>query len=102
MNTLLYNNRNGCFKICNTCNIEDIRYKAVLYIYFENKYSVYISTDWLKKNEVYETPTFGGIQYWKNDGTYWYYKTNFIPDLEWTKFTNNDLYTIQPSIKCVK
>ena len=42
------------------------------------------------------------IKNWKNDETFWYYKKNFTPFLEWTKFTNNNLYPIQSSIQCIK
>jgi hypothetical protein len=49
MNKLLYNNKNGCFKICNTCKDNDKLYKYVETIVGYDTPVIY--TEFTKKNE---------------------------------------------------
>ena len=87
MNTLLYNNRNGCFNFCNTCNGEDKLYKYEIKIVGE--YTSFGSTEFTKKNEV--TKLFysfapGDPSYLKTDGEYWYFYDNNT----WNMFAKAD------------
>jgi hypothetical protein len=72
MNTLLYNNRNGCFKMCNTCKDDDKLYRYEIKIKETGFLQGYI--DYTKKNEVTKliwtviTDTIKA----KTDGKYWY------------------------------
>ena len=73
MNTLLYNNRNGCFKMCNTCKDDDKLYKYVETIVGYDTPVMY--TEFTKKNEVTKlmysfAP--GDPSNAKTDGKYWY------------------------------
>lgn len=73
MNTLLYNNRNGCFKMCNTCKDDDKLYRYELKINQGTLLQGYI--DFIKINEegklIYSFAKDNPIRA-KTDGKYWY------------------------------
>ena len=78
MNTLLYNNRNGCFKICNTSNTSTTckdNDKLYRWEYRNENEDLLGYIDYTKINEETEIIyTFTTEKPWKakTDGEYWY------------------------------
>jgi hypothetical protein len=107
MNKLLYNNKNGCFKICNTCKDNDKLYKYVETIIGYDTPVIY--TEFTKKNEVTKlmysfAP--GDPSNAKTDGKYWYvwdedYNKWFVLANVDTNFnSNNNRSQWRTIIKC--
>jgi len=106
MNTLLYNNRNGCLKICDTCKDDDKLYKYEVSVI---GYSPFGYTEFTKKNEETKlTYSFdqGDPSIAKTDGIHWYvwdedYNKWFVLANVDTNFnSNNNRSQWRTIIKC--